>query len=240
MKIMQVQENWKWWISAGLLSMGAIMSAYVIKDTLLAVKAMERTVIVKGLAEQEVAADTVIWPIVYRDADNNLSALVTRLEKKNQALRAFLTLHGFSAEEVTLVAPSVTDKLAQEYVGQDSGLRYVAKTGFTVYSQSPDKVKHALSELAELAKQDIAITDNYDNRIEYVFTGLNQIKPDMVQQATEEARAVALKFATDSESQLGKIKQANQGQFTIRDRDSNTPEIKVVRVVTSVEYYLSD
>jgi hypothetical protein len=101
-------------------------------------------------------------------------------------------------------------------------------------------VKHALSELAELAKQDIAITDNYDNRIEYVFTGLNQIKPDMVQQATQEARAVALKFATDSESQLGKIKQANQGQFSIRDRDSNTPEIKVVRVVTSVEYYLSD
>jgi hypothetical protein len=237
---MQVQESWKWWISAGLLSAGVIVSAYVLKDTILAVKAMERTVVVKGLAEQEVTADTVIWPLIYRDADNSLSALVSRLEKKNQALRAFLTLHGFSADEVNLVAPSVTDKLAQEYSGQDNGMRYVAKSGFTVYSQAPDKVKHALSELAELAKQGIAITDNYDNRIEYLFTGLNQIKPDMVQQATKEAREVAMKFAKDSESKLGKIKQANQGQFSIRDRDSNTPEIKVVRVVTSVEYYLSD
>ncbi|WP_462170081.1 SIMPL domain-containing protein [Pseudoalteromonas xiamenensis] len=237
---MQQNDKWMWWGIAGLISSGFVLSSLVLRDTALSFKAMERTVVVKGLAEHEVQADTVIWSLVYRDADNDLNKLVSRVERKNQAVKAFLTLNGFSDQEISFVAPSVTDKLAQEYSSQDNGFRYVAKSGMTVYTKSPDKVKNALKALGELAKQGIAITENYDNRIEYMFTGLNEIKPEMVQSATKEAREVALKFAKDSDSILGKIKQANQGQFSIRDRDSNTPEIKIVRVVTSVEYYLSD
>ncbi|MFC3031143.1 SIMPL domain-containing protein [Pseudoalteromonas fenneropenaei] len=238
---MNSNDRLTWWGASALLSVAVVVAAFVVKDTALTFKAMERTVVVKGLAEQEFPADTVLWPLVYRDADNDLAALVARVEQKNQAIKAFLTLNGFADTEVSFVAPSITDKLAQEYSQQDGGFRYVAKSGMTVYSKQPHKVKNALRALGDLAKQGIAITQSdYDNRIEYLFTQLNDIKPDMVQAATREARAVADKFAKDSDSKLGKIKQANQGQFSIRERDSNTPEIKVVRVVTSVEYYLSD
>ncbi|CSI43210.1 periplasmic protein [Vibrio cholerae] len=82
--------------------------------------------------------------------------------------------------------------------------------------------------------------DPYNNRVEFSFTGLNAIKPDMIEEATKQAREVAQKFAKDSQSTLGKIKTASQGQFSITDRDNNTPYIKNVRVVTTVEYYLSD
>ena len=226
---------------AALLAVAVVTSAWLVKDTILEVKSMERSVRVKGLAEQEVKADTVIWPVFYRDADNDLEALVERIESKNSAIRAFLTLHGFASEELSVSAPSITDKYAQEYGQNAQGFRYVAKSGITVYSNSPDKVAQALSKLNELAKQGIAITkDDYQNRVEYLFTGLNDIKPQMVQEATQKAREVAVKFAKDSDSVLGKIKSARQGQFSIRDRDSNTPQIKIVRVVTSVEYYLSD
>ena len=226
---------------AALLAVAVMTSAWLVKDTILEVKSMERSVRVKGLAEQEVKADTVIWPVFYRDADNDLEALVERIESKNSAIRAFLTLHGFASEELSVSAPSITDKYAQEYGQNAQGFRYVAKSGITVYSNSPDKVAQALSKLNELAKQGIAITkDDYQNRVEYLFTGLNDIKPQMVQEATQKAREVAVKFAKDSDSVLGKIKSARQGQFSIRDRDSNTPQIKIVRVVTSVEYYLSD
>ncbi|WP_419147745.1 SIMPL domain-containing protein [Pseudoalteromonas 'SMAR'] len=226
---------------AALLAVAVVTSAWLVKDTILEVKSMERSVRVKGLAEQEVKADTVIWPVFYRDADNDLEALVERIESKNSAIRAFLTLHGFASEELSVSAPSITDKYAQEYGQNAQGFRYVAKSGVTVYSNSPDKVAQALSKLNELAKQGIAITkDDYQNRVEYLFTGLNDIKPQMVQEATQKAREVAVKFAKDSDSVLGKIKSARQGQFSIRDRDSNTPQIKIVRVVTSVEYYLSD
>ncbi|MDW7549635.1 SIMPL domain-containing protein [Pseudoalteromonas sp. SCSIO 43201] len=231
----------KYLAPAALLSLAVVISSWLIKDTILAVKGMERTVSVKGLSEQEVKADTVIWPVFYRDADNDLETLVERTEKKNAAIRAFLTLQGFDASELSVSAPSITDKYAQEYGQNNQGFRYVAKAGVTVYSNNPDKVSQALGQLNELAKQGIAITkDDYQNRVEYLFTGLNDIKPEMVQEATQKAREVAVKFAKDSDSVLGKIKSARQGQFSIRDRDSNTPQIKIVRVVTSVEYYLSD
>ncbi|RRS10549.1 MULTISPECIES: SIMPL domain-containing protein [unclassified Pseudoalteromonas] len=231
----------KYLAPAALLSLAVVISSWLIKDTIIAVKGMERTVSVKGLSEQEVKADTVIWPVFYRDADNDLETLVERTEKKNAAIRAFLTLQGFDASELSVSAPSITDKYAQEYGQNNQGFRYVAKAGVTVYSNNPDKVSQALGQLNELAKQGIAITkDDYQNRVEYLFTGLNDIKPEMVQEATQKAREVAVKFAKDSDSVLGKIKSARQGQFSIRDRDSNTPQIKIVRVVTSVEYYLSD
>ncbi|MBQ4845693.1 SIMPL domain-containing protein [Pseudoalteromonas sp. MMG005] len=224
-----------------VLALGAIVSTWLIINTIADIKAMERTVQVKGLAEQEVSADTVIWPVFYKDADNNLNALMARVDEKNSAIRAFLVLQGFDDEEISVSAPSIVDKYAQEYNQSERGFRYVAKAGMTVFSHSPDKVKTAFSQLSQLAKQGIAITqDDYQNRVEYMFTQLNDIKPEMVQLATQKAREVALKFAKDSDSQLGKIKSARQGQFSIRDRDSNTPHIKLVRVVTSVEYYLAD
>ena len=227
--------------AATVLALGLVCSTWLIKHTVIDVKAMERTVQVKGLAEQEVPADTVIWPVFYKDADNDLDVLIARVDKKNAAIRAFLVLQGFNDDEVSVTAPFIVDKFAQEYSQNERGFRYVAKAGITVFSHSPDKVRTALSQLSQLAKQGIAITqDDYQNRVEYMFTGLNDIKPQMVQLATQKAREVALKFAKDSDSQLGKIKSARQGQFSIRDRDSNTPYIKVVRVVAGVEYYLSD
>ncbi|MGE6449544.1 SIMPL domain-containing protein [Pseudoalteromonas tetraodonis] len=228
-------------MAAACLSIGLIALGFIIKGTALDIKGMERTVQVKGLAEREVVADTVIWPLQFNDADNNLEKLVERVEQKNDAVIAFLKLHGFDDQEISTGTQSIIDKQAREYANDNQKFRYVISSNIIVYSNAPDKVKNALSKVSQLAKQNIAIVqDNYQTRIEYIFTGLNDIKPAMVQEATEKAREVADKFAKDSNSRLGKIKTARQGQFSISDRDSNTPQIKNVRVVTSVEYYLSD
>ena len=90
-------------------------------------------------------------------------------------------------------------------------------------------------------KQGIAITGgDYRYNVVYEFTGLNSIKPGMIEEATKNARSAAEKFAKDSESELGKIKSAYQGQFSIEDRDANTPYIKRVRVVTTIDYSLEE
>lgn len=220
----------------GLLGLGVIL-----KSAAIDVKSMERTVTVKGLAEIEVEADTVIWPLQFSDADNDLEKLVERIEQKNDAVIAFLKLHGFDDNEISRGAQSIIDKQAREYGGENQQFRYIARANITVYSSQPSKVQNALAKVSQLAKQGIAIVqDSYETRIEYLFTGLNDVKPAMVQEATEKAREVAIKFAKDSQSKLGKIKTARQGQFSISNRDSNTPQLKKVRVVTSVEYYLSD
>ncbi|RZF92461.1 SIMPL domain-containing protein [Pseudoalteromonas sp. CO302Y] len=228
-------------IAAIALTIGLLGLGFILKSAALDVKAMERTVQVKGLAEMEVAADTVVWPLQFSDADNNLEKLVGRVENKNDAVVAFLKLNGFSDEEISTGSQSIIDKQAREYGGENQQFRYIARSNVIVYSNDIEKVQHALGQVNQLAKQGIAIVqDNYETRIQYLFNGLNEIKPAMVQQATEKAREVAMKFAKDSQSKLGKIKTARQGQFSISDRDSNTPQLKKVRVVTSVEYYLSD
>ena len=110
----------------------------------------------------------------------------------------------------------------------------------TVYSSRVSLIRKAMGVLSELGKVGIAFTQGYQNQIEYLFNGLNAVKPEMIQEATANAREVAVKFAQDSNSKLGKIKRASQGQFSINSRDKNNPHIKKIRVVSTVEYYLSD
>ncbi len=205
------------------------------------VKALDRTVVVKGLAEREVPADVVIWPIVFSAADNDLGALYRTLETQSRKIESVLAAAGIAGEEVTRNAPQVVDKLAQQWGDNEARFRYTATQAVTVYSHEVEKVRSTRRQVADLGKDGIVFSgDKYAYNTEYLFTGLNGIKPGMVEEATRNAREVAEKFALDSQSTLGKIKSARQGQFTISDRDGNNPHIKKVRVVSTVEYYLSD
>ena len=104
-----------------------------------------------------------------------------------------------------------------------------------------DLIRKLISSQGELLKQGVAITSgDYRYNVQYEYTGLNKIKPQMIEEATKNARQAAEKFAEDSDSKLGKIRKANQGQFSITDRDANTPYIKKVRVVTTIDYSLED
>lgn len=212
---------------------------YCIDSAVVHFKEYERTVTVKGLSEREVPANIVIWPVSYSAASNELQGLYVALENNSKLVRDFLLAQGISAQDITLAVPVITDKSAQQYGGERGEFRYVGQQTITVYSAQVDVVRKAMTELAGLGKQGIAFSgDEYQN--EYIFTGLNSLKPQMIEEATTQAREVALKFAKDSSSQLGKIRQASQGQFSIEARDKNNPHIKKVRVVSTVEYYLSD
>ena len=202
----------------------------------------ERSVAVKGLSEREYPADVVIWPILFTEASNDLPKLYTLLDQRIATIQSFLEGKGFKTEEITVSAPAITDKSAQQYGGNNGAqFRYTAEQSITVYSVQIDRVREVSRQLSVLGKQGIAFTgNNYQAQTEYLFTRLNEVKPAMIEEATREARAVAEKFAADSDSVLGKIKRASQGQFTIGDRDKNNPHVKKVRVVSTVEYYLSD
>lgn len=230
-------------IEALLLSVGLIVAAWVLGQALLQFKQADRGVEVKGLAEREVPADIAIWPVAFSEADNDLPRLYQTLQEKNVKISAFLQASGFKPEEISISAPSITDRQAQDYGNAQLAerLRYSGKSTLTVYTRQIDRVREAMTRLGELGKQGIALSsDNYENRTQFLFTGLNALKPAMIEEATKNARISAEKFAKDSASRLGKIRHANQGQFSIEDRDASTPYIKKVRVVSSVEYRLID
>lgn len=220
---------------------GLALLGYLVSHSLTQLKLMERSVEVKGLSEREVAADIAIWPITFSEPGNDLVQLYQSVQHKNNQVVQFLQDNGFSADEITISAPAVVDKQAREYgdAGGNSRFRYTASSTITVYSKKVDQVRQTMIKLVDLGKQGIAIAGEGYNT-QFLYTGLNQIKPAMIEEATRNAREAANKFAKDSDSTLGKIKRANQGQFSIENRDSSTPHIKKVRVVSTVEYYLSD
>ena len=228
-------------VFGGFLFLGLTSLGYFIASSPERFRQFERSVSVKGLSEREVMADVAIWPIKFSAADNGIRDLYRTLENDSRRILSFLDERGFPESDITLGTPSVVDKVAQNFGNQDMALRYAAHQTITVYSDQVERVRNAKAGLAELGKSGIILNPgDYGRDTEYLFTGLNQLKPGMIEEATRNAREVALKFARDSDSRLGKIKTARQGQFSIRDRDKNNPHLKKVRVVSTIEYYLTD
>jgi len=228
-------------LAAGLV-LGLGLLGWKLGGSLIRFKEFERTVTAKGLAEREMPADIALWPIGFTAANDNLDELYADLGRTSDKVVAFLEGRSFTDEEISVAPPVVNDKLARQWGGDGgAGLRYTATQSVTVYTTQVDAVRDALADLTALGKRGVVLSGgDYGNRTQFIFTGLNDLKPAMIEEATRNAREVAVKFAEDSQSRLGKIRRAQQGQFTIEDRDSNTPYIKKVRVVSTVEYYLAD
>ena len=226
------------------------MKHYYVEATILAVAICvfgffvkkERSVTVKGLSEREVPADKVIWPLVYKELGNDPSELYQRFEKKNSMVVAFLKKYGLSEKEITINPPQIKDRFADSWSQTGISDRYVASSVIIVSSVQVELVREIMMQQTELMKAGIAlVSEEYgNNMVRYEFTGLNDVKPEMIEESTKNARMAAEKFAKDSDSELGKIRRAAQGQFSIMDRDGNTPHIKNVRVVSTVEYYICD
>jgi len=224
------------------ICVGLGLLGHFIAGGVVSFRALDRTVTAKGLSEREVVADIAIWPVRFDLADNDLAVLTAEIEKKSGLVLEFLRAHGFGDDEITVGTPAVLDRKAQRFGGgPQDGFRYQGSSTITVYSGNIEGVRSAMTRLVDLGKKGVVVgSGDYDTRPQFLFTGLNQLKPDMIAEATRNAREVAKKFALDSDSNLGKIKKARQGQFSISDRDSNTPHIKKVRVVATLEYYLTD
>jgi len=238
---MQNNSKTSFFVLGIFIFLGLSTLGYFFKTAIIEYKQYDRSVKVKGLSQKEYKADIVIWPITYTEINNNLEELYNSIDKNNEKIDKFLTSHGIEKKEITFSTPIIVDKVAQQYGNAKINFRYNAKQTITIYSKNIDEVRIVQSTLSKLGKQGIVFSgDNYENRTEYIFTKLNEIKPKMIEEATKKAREVAQKFAFDSKSKLGKIKSASQGQFSITQRDRNNPQIKKIRVVSTVEYYLTD
>ena len=228
-------------IESIIIAVGFFLIGLFLKNGLDGFSNKDRVVNVKGLAETEVMANKVTWPLMYKQIGNDLNVLYNEINASNEAIVSFLKNKGLDDNEITVNSPELIDLDADRYSSNKSDYRYITTQVITVTTTNVELVRRLINEQSELLKQDIAITGgDYMYRIRYEYTDLNSIKPQMIEEATKNARAAGEKFASDSDSKLGKIKRASQGQFSITDRDEFTPYIKKVRVVTTIDYYLED
>ncbi len=223
-------------IAAGLLALGLC-----IRSGIKGYGERDRVVSVRGLCEKEVEANKVTWPIVTQDMGDDLISLYDRTQAINAKILNFLKSNGVTDDEISVNSPNVSDNIANSYDQSRVRSRYSLTNVIVVTSSNVGKIRSLINRQTELLKEGIAIiAESYQYPTTYEFTGLNEIKPAMIAEATKNAREAANKFGEDSGSDLGRIKAATQGQFSISDRDQFTPYIKTIRVVTSVQYYLDD
>ena len=230
-----------------MIALGLALGGLLIGDGFARGRSTDRYVEVKGLAEREVTADLALWPLRYVSTGDDLTATQAQITRNTRQVLAFLSRNGIDTASVQLQALEVSDAFANRFAGERGGPRYVIQQTVMVRSRSPDVVLSASQRVSELVGAGVVLSSTGEYGIggpTFVFTKLNQLKPSMVKEATANARAAAEQFAADSRSDLGSIRQANQGVFVILPRDQ-APGIneggqlqKVVRVVSTVQYFL--
>ena len=232
-------------LPAAIVAIGVALGGLAVGSGFARARAADRYVTVKGVAEREVRADLAIWPLKVVGADNDLTTANKKVTANIAGVRQFLARHGLDTTQVQLSDFAVTDALASEYTPErQPANRYVIKQTMLVRSNQPDRVLAASQQVGELAAIGVVISSGNSemgNGPTFVFSGLNKA---MIADATARTREAAEQFAHDSHSELGGIRQANQGVFEILPRDqapgiSEESQInKVVRVVATIDYFL--
>jgi hypothetical protein len=236
-----------------LLALGMVLGGWILGVQIKETRLSDRYVTVRGLVERNVKSDLAIWPLSYKEAGDDLPTVYARTDADKSAILAFLDQQGFKPAEIELGTVRVVDTQANEYGGGTKAPhRYIVEQQITVRTSRVDPVAAAAQKTMELLQKGIVLNSNPGQGLTYKFTGLNSIKPDMITEATRNARAAAERFATDSGSKVGSIRQANQGVFSILAADQGSSDtggegggmgadasmMKTVRVVTTVQYYL--
>ena len=211
-------------IASFFLAIGFILAGWIlgsqIKDTRLA----DRYVSVRGLAERTVNADLAIWPLSFREAGNDLKTTYAKSEQDTQAVLQFLAAQGISKADINLGQASVTDTQANDFGGARPPNRYIVQQSITVRTHNVNQVAAAVQKTSSLIASGVVLGGGpqygNQNSVSYVFTRLNSIKPEMITEATRNARTAAERFAADSGSKVGTIRQASQGLFSISSADA--------------------
>jgi hypothetical protein len=232
------QNNPRSIIAALLLALGLLGAGWFASQGMARLKTQDRYVTVKGSAEKIVDADLVVWPLPHSVGGNDLAGVQHQLDANTATIRAFFAGAGFKPEEIVVSPPRLEDRWAYAYGDNRPPERYRYANTVTLRTGNVDKALAALRQSGELVGRGVMIGEG--STPDFDYTKLNDIKPALIAEATANARESAVQFAKDSDSRLGGIRSANQGVVTISDRDQSSPQVKKVRVVTTVEYFLKD
>ena len=230
-----------------LLGLAVFFCGGQINDGLKHFRSFDRSVTMKGLAQRDVSADLAIWPIAYTETGNDLTELQDLMDARGRTIQSFLKKNGVKDSEVELQQVKVQDLMAQSYRQNNvTAGRYILTQTYLVRTDNIEAVSNAAKKLGDLIRQGIVFSQNSSTTPTYLYTKLNEVKPEMISEATKNARKAAKEFAKNSDQKVGGIKYASQGIFQIlpRDKTYTLPESqqknKTVRVVSTIQFYLED
>jgi hypothetical protein len=220
-------KNYSAWILGTVLLIFALLVFFAARDF----SKQQSYVEVKGLSEKIVKADVAVWSITFDVKSNDVDSLYANIQKNTLAIRTFLLDKGFDASEINLAPANI-----YQDTYKDALFRYNSSTQMSVYTKKVDLVKSSSQDTLALVKQGITMSQNYIN---FQFSDINSVKPEMLAEAIKNAKDSASQFAKESGSHLGSVSRGNQGVFDITDKDPGSPEYKKIRVVSTLRFLLN-
>ena len=228
-------------VAALLIALGLVGAGWFASQGMARLKTADRYVTVKGSAEKIVDADLVVWPLAHSVGGNDLADVQRRLEANTATIRGFFTGAGFKPDEIVVSPPRLEDRWAYAYGDNRPPERFRYSTTVTLRTSNVANALSVLRRSGELVSRGVMLgAEGEAGGPAFDYTKLNDIKPALIAEATANARKSAEQFAKDSGARIGGIRSANQGVVDISNRDQGSPQVKKVRVVTTVEYFLKD
>ena len=186
---------------------------------------------VKGLSEKIVKADVAVWSLNFDVRSNDIDSLYAGIEKNTSAIKSFLKEKGFEESEINIAPVNI-----YQDTYKDALFRYNSNSQLSVYTKKVDLVRSASKDTLLLVKKGVTLNQN---SIDFRFSDINSVKPEMLAEAIKNAKQSAVQFAEESGSSLGPVSRGNQGVFDITDKDPGSPEYKKIRVVSSLRFLLN-
>lgn len=225
----------RWLSTAAVVSLGLMAGGYLLGDGLLRAKEADRSVTVRGLAERDVTANLATWTISYSSSSTDLGAAQAKVRRDTESIRAFFDDLGFPDDALQPTGANVSSYT-------NNGItKYTVRQRLALRTDDIDLARKAVSQQFDLVSRGVFLEEG--SGMSYSFTKLNEIKPEMVAAATRDARAAAEQFAEDSGTEVGAIREATQGYFSIEARDGEAggwgvadSPFKKVRVVTTINF----
>ena len=227
-------------LAALLIAVGLVGAGWFAARGMAGLRTADRYVTVKGSAEKIVDADLVVWPLAQTVSGNDLAAVQAQLEANTRSIRDFFAQAGFKDDETVVSPPRLEDRWAYSYGDNRPPERYRYSNTVTLRTHRVKEALAAVRRSGDLVARGVMLNTEDGSGPQFDYTRLNDIKPGLIAEATAAARQSAEQFAKDSGAHLGSIRTANQGVVSIEDRDAGSPQIKKIRVVSTVEYFLRD
>lgn len=241
--------NNKSWL--GLLLLGVFLSAGIIIGTIIISKTVElvkfqnQRITVKGYAERNITSDVASWRGQITTRSEELVTAYDNIQADLEKVLTYLKQQGIKEDEISI--PSVITNI--QYKRTNQGMMtnivegYVLSQSVSITSPNIEQIARIANEITILIKEGIEF-DSFPPQ--YFFTKLDDMKIELLGEATRNAYMRAEQLAENSGSKVGSLKYASQGVFQITPvystqvsdygtYDTTTIE-KTVKAVVTMEY----
>ena len=210
-------------LSAIVFSIAIVASSIILGQAFLNRNKTPGTISVTGLGQTDFISDLIVWEARFSRVNRDLQQAYTDLDRDKSAIRAYLQSKGLPDSVIVFNAVSTQRNMKQNYTssGQYIGEEF---TGYTlsqmvqIDSKEVEKVEKISREVTELLNQGIQL---YSLSPRYYYTKLDDLKIEMISQATENARLRAERIAKNSGADLKELSSARMGIFQITGQNSN-------------------